>query len=220
MHDTAATRSFAVPPVIVWALIGFGLYLLIGAGSLFLTAVVVDPVMGALGIPAEAGLVGLSVRNALHPVAWGLLVALTSVPIGRRLVREVRFGRASWMVLAVGLGLAAVTWFLIEEFVRARYGYFDAEYVGFSFFAWPALVAIALSGWAALAVRPQRRTPLTAILVLAVVTLAVALLPSVAGAADGIDPGNLPLALLLAVDAVFAVGVVVVVAGGRAENAR
>lgn len=201
----------------LWAFAGLGLYLLIGVGSLFITAIVADPILDAVGLQVEAGRIGLSVRNALHPAVWGLLVAATSIPIGRRLVAGIHFGRRGWLVLIVGLALASVTWFLLEEFVRASFGYMDPEYVGFSLVAWPALVAVALAGWAALAV--PAGTPLLVFVVLAVMTLGLALAPSAIGAADGIDPANLPLATVLAVDVGYAVVVLVMTMRRRGRGA-
>ena len=195
---------------LLWMIAGLALYLLGGVASLFITALVVDPLLGAVGMPVEAGLIGLSVRNAIHPVAWGLLVAAIAAPVGRRLVVGIQFSLEGWLTLAVGLGLAAVTWLLIEEFVRDRYAYVDVDYVGFTVLTWPALVAVALSGWAALAVPRGAAMPLVALVVIAAVGLAVALLPSVAGASDGIRAENMPLAFVFLVDLAYAMAVVVV----------
>ena len=210
-------RSDAIPPVAAWALVGLALYAIVGVGSLFLTAILVDPILGAIGLQAQAGLVGLSVRNALHPVVWGLLVAAASIPIGRRLVPGIRFSSSGWVILVVGLGLSSVTWYLLEEFVRWRFEYMDPEYVGFSLFTWPALVAISLAGWAAFAVPRGRATSLFVLIVLAVIGFAIALLPSVAGAADGIEPGSMPLAVIFLCDVLYAIAVLVAV-GRRAVS--
>ena len=194
---------------LLWAIAGLVLYLLGGVAAVFITALVVDPVLGAAGIPVEAGLPGLSLRNALHPLVWGGLVAAISAPIGRRLVPAIRFSPACWLELSAGLALATVTWFLLEEFVRSRYTYVDLEYVGFSLLTWPALVAVTLCGWAALAVPRGAATPLVVLLVLAAMGLAVALLPSVVGAADGIEAQNIPLAVAFLLDVAYAISVVV-----------
>jgi hypothetical protein len=195
--------------VMLWTVSGLALYLLLGLASVFLT-LIADPVLEAVGMPVEAGELGLSVRNALHPPVWGLVVAAVAIPIGRRLVPGIRFSRDSWVVLVAGLLLAAVTWLLIEEFVRARMAYFDMEYVGFAILTWPAIVAIALCGWAALATPRGSNAALVIALVLATAGLSVALLPSVAGAADGIDAQNLPLAFAFLVDVLYAMLVIVI----------
>jgi hypothetical protein len=205
--------------VMLWTVSGLALYLLLGIASVFLT-LTADPLLGAVGLPVEAGELGLAVRNALHPPVWGLLVAAAAIPIGRRLVPGIRFSRHSWLVLLAGLLLAAVTWLLIEEFVRARMASFDMEYVGFTILTWPALVAIALCGWAALAAPRGSNAALVVPLVLATVGLSVALLPSVAGAADGIDAQNLPLAFVFLVDVLYAMLVIVLAFRRAAPRSR
>jgi len=205
--------------VALWTVSGLALYLLLGVASVFLT-LIADPLLGAMGLPVEAGELGLAVRNALHPPIWGLLVAAAAIPIGRRLVPGIRFSGDAWLVLLAGLLLAAVTWLLIEEFVRARMAIFDMEYVGFAILTWPALVAIALCGWAALAVPRGSNAALVVPLVLATAGLSVALLPSVAGAADGIDAENLPLAFAFLVDVLYAMLIVVVAFRRAAPRSR
>jgi hypothetical protein len=204
-----AGRTTATAGPLLWAIAGFALYLLGGAGAILITALAADPVLQGMGLRVEAGELGLSLRNALEPLAWGTLVAAVSVPVGRRLIDGIRFSLGGWVILGSGLLLASLTWFLGQEFVRARFGYFDPEAVGFGLFAWPALVAIALCGWAALAVRRAAATPLVILLVVAAIGLAVALLPSVAGASDGIDAGSVPLALTFLVDVAYAILVLV-----------
>jgi len=196
---------------LLWSAAGLVLYLLGGVATLLLTALIADPLLGAMGQPVAAGELGLSVRNAIHPVVWGASVAVMCAPIGRRLVRGIHFGLDGWLVLAAGLTLAAVTWFLIEELVRSRFAYVDVEYVGFSVLAWPALVAIGLAGWAALAVPHGSAIAPVALVVLAAIGLGIALLPSVFGAADGIDAGNMPLAIVLLADVVYAMSVVALI---------
>jgi hypothetical protein len=204
-----AGRIAGAAGVVLWAIAGFALYVLLGVASIFLT-LVFDPVLEAAGTRVEAGELGLSIRNALHPPVWGILVAAAAMPIGRRLVAGVRFSRAGWLVLAAGLVLATVTWLLIEEFVRSRMPSFDTEYVGFTILSYPALVAVALLGWAAAAVPRGVGGPMLVLLALAAVALAVALVPSIPGVADGIEPGNLPLAIVFMVDVAYVVGVLAI----------
>jgi hypothetical protein len=201
-----AGRTTGTAGVVLWSIAGFALYVVLGVASIFVT-LVFDPVLEAAGLRVEAGELGLSVRNALHPPVWGLLVAGAAIPIGRRLVAGVRFSRASWLVLGAGLVLATVTWLLIEEFVRSRMSSFDPEYVGFTILTYPALVAVAVLGWAAAAVPRGVGGPLLLLLALAVVGLAVALIPSIPGVADGIEPHSLPLAVVFMVDVAYVVGV-------------
>jgi hypothetical protein len=211
MQGAPRIRSTAFAPSVVWAAAGFGIYAIVGVGSLFLTGLVIDPVLKAMGLPAEAGEIGLSVRNAIQPIVWGILAALVAIPVGRAMMPGLQFRPVGWLLLLAGLLLASATWFLIEEFVRARFTYMDPEYVGFSLLTWPALVAIALSGWAALAVPRPEGSVLIGVVVLGVIALAAALAPSIPGALDGISPENLPLAAVFGVDAAYGLGVTVAV---------
>lgn len=188
-----------------WAAVGFGLYVALGFASLVAVAAFEGAIFGPFGIEVGAGTVGLSLRNGLWHVVWGIAVALVAAPVGRRLVSEARFRLAlPMLVLASGVALAGLTELLLNEWARERFGYFDPEYVGFSGFAPPATVAVALAAWAALSVPRESGTILRRLLLLAVAGLVLAVLPSVPGAADGIDPGNLPLAATLVVDGAFA----------------
>jgi hypothetical protein len=189
--------------VALWAVAGVVLYVLAAIGSLLAIATIEGLVSGLRNLVA-AGTVGLSIQNGLHPLVWGALVAAASIPIGRRLVDNLRFGAVGWFLLLIGLAFAAVTTFLVDEFVRARFGYFSPRMTGLTVFAGPALVAIALAAWAALAVPSGMGLPLVAATVAAVASLALALAPSIGGLDDGIDPESLPLAVVFLLDVLFA----------------
>ena len=207
----ASTRSLARSwGVALWAVAGVVLYVLAAIGSL-LSIATVERLVPGLGDQVAAGTIGLSIRNGVHPLVWGALGAAAAVPIGRRLVDDLRFGAVGWIVLLIGLALAAVTTFLVDELTRARFGYFDPDMTGFTVFAGPALVAIALAAWAALAVPSGRGLPLVAATIAAVASLALALLPSIDGLRDGIDPESLPLAGVFLVDVLFAAGAAMLV---------
>jgi hypothetical protein len=205
--------------VALWALAGFVLYVLGGMAMLFVSLWIAEAILASQGIDSSAGTLGLSIRNAAHPIGWGLFVAAASIPIGSRLVPGLRFGAASWVMLAVGLTLASITTFLDIEFIRASHGYYDFEYGGLTGFAGPALVAIALAAWASLGV-PASNSGILAVLTLtAVAGLAVLLLPSVGGAADGIDAENIPIAAALVADVSYGAVVALVVLGVRLGRA-
>jgi hypothetical protein len=206
-----ATRSVVWSwGVALWAIAGVVLYVLGGIGSLLAIATIEGLVPG-LRDQVASGTVGLSIQNALHPLVWGLLVAAAAIPIGRRLVDNLRFGAVGWFLLVLVLALAAITTLLVDEFVRARFGSFDPDMTGFTVFAGPALVAIALAVWAALAVPAGMGLPLVAATVAAAASLALALLPSLGGLDDGIDPASLPLAGVFLVDVLFAAGAAMLV---------
>ena len=197
-------RIAALQAPALWTIAGFVLYLVAGIASLFALALVEGPLLAPFGLRSAAGELGLSVRNGLHAIAWGGLVAAVAVPLGRRLVAGIRFSAAGWAMLAVGLLLATVVITLGEEFVRARYGVFDGEYQGLSYFAGPALVAVALATWAALAVPRDGVLVPGAAMLTAAVGLAMALLPSIPGAADGIEADSVPLAVGFILSLVYA----------------
>ena len=218
MDITASHRRFGIAGQTAWALAGFGLYIAGAFGAIFIVVLVEQLVLVPLGVRVEAGHAGLSIRNALHPLAWGGLVAALAMPVGRRLVPEVRFSPAGWLVLVSGLTLGALTLLLVFEWVRARFGYLDTEYVGSSLYVWPAMVAIALAGWATLAAPPGRRIVLSAATMVAIAGLGASLFPSVAGAADGIEAGSIPLAGAFVADVVYAAIVGILVVGRRGAS--
>lgn len=203
MELATKMAEYSISGVAAWAIAGFLLYVLGGMAMLFVGLSIGEAVLASMGIQSHTGTQGLSIRNSFHPTAWGAFVLAAAAPLGFRLVPGLRFRATGWLVVVVGLLLATVTTYLGIESVRARFGVFDPEYQGFSFFAAPALVAISLAAWAALAVPGRRGAPLVASALGAVAGLAVALLPSVSSAADGIDSANMPLASVYAADAVF-----------------
>jgi hypothetical protein len=188
-----------------WAAAGFALYVVLGVVSLLVVARAGDMLAEPFGIDIGAGTVGLSIRNGVHHVAWGLTVVLVAAPLGRRLVPSIRFERQSVPVLLSGLALAGMSEFLLNEWARERFTYFDPEYVGLAGFAPAATVAIAVASWAAMSVPRASRSVLLALVVLSVVGLTVAVLPSVPGLGDGLDPSSVPLAVALVADGAFAV---------------
>ena len=196
----------------VWAVAGVGLYLVLGAVSLFAVGWVRDPLVGLIGLRAETGTAGWGAWLAVHPIVWGAATAIAAAWLGRRLLPELRFGPPGTTTLAVCLALAATTTFLVHEFVRERHGLFDTDYAGFAFLVPSALVAIGLAGWAAAAIEPERRGPLVGLQIAAVVGLGVALLPSLPGVQDGIRASSVPLAAVFVIDVACAVGSALTVA--------
>jgi hypothetical protein len=204
---TPATRGATA----IWTAAGFVLYIVGGFASLLALALFQSVVLEPFGLRPQAGTFDLSLRNGIHAIVWGLLVAALAAPLGRRLVPGIRFGQAGWLVLAGGLVIAAVATTLGEEFVRARYIYYDAEYQGLTVFTGPALVAVALATWAALAVPPSWVLLPAAAALTAAAGLALSLLPSIPGAGDGIEAGSLPLVAAFAAGVAYAIMAVVLV---------
>jgi hypothetical protein len=201
----------------LWTIAGFVLYVLAGMGSILLLYPIERFLLEPFGLRPEAGTLAFSVRNGIHALVWGVLVVAVAAPLGRRLVAGIRFSTAGWTMLGVGLALAMVVVALGAEFVRARYGYYDPEAQGLSFFAGPALVAVALATWAALAVPRDAVLVPGATMLTATAGLAMSLVPSLPGAADGFDGESLPIvgAFVVAVAYVGVASVLVVRRLGR-----
>lgn len=188
-----------------WAVAGAVLYVVGFIASLLGIATIERLVLEPLGVRAEAGELSLSVRNGVHQAVWGLTVAAVAVPIGRRLVIGLRFDTIGVAILVVGLVLAGLIELFLNEFDRARNGMFDPDHVGLMLAAPPAIVAVALAVWAARAAPGPHRGPLLALAAVAAVGFVVAVVPSLGGVTDGIEPGSLGLAVSLLGSSGFAV---------------
>jgi len=186
----------------LWAIAGFVFYVLGGLGSLLAMALM----EGLLppDVRPTSGSISLSVRNGVHLVAWAAVVAGASLVVGRRLVAGIRFGPGGWLLLSTGTALAAFTMCMVNEDARARFGVVDAEYVGLSYFASPAVLAIALAAWATLALPRGRAVVLAIVAGAATVALGLSLVPTIPAATDGIDADHVPLALAFLADLGFA----------------
>jgi hypothetical protein len=206
MTGHSVTAREAANRIGLWTIVGFLLFVAGAIASLLAVALVEQLILDPMGIGPQAGEVSLSLRNSLHAVLWGIGVVAVAAPIGRRLVRDARFGLAGWVVLASGLSLAGLTTFLVDEFVRARYGYFDPEATGWTVFVGPALVATALAAWAALSVPAGRRNALIALTAAAAAGLGLLLLPSLPDVTDGIAARNVPISIAFVLDAGYAIG--------------
>lgn len=176
------------------------------AGPLVLFATSwVSQLVAPLGLVAEAGTVGWGIFLAIAVVGWGLATAVIAAVAAPRFGVNLRpVSRSPVAVLASALALAALTMFTLHEQLRARMGYFDPDYAGLTGFVPMAMVAVACAAWARYSVPGRRdRRPADACLMLAASVVAVGILSNVPGLADGIHPASVPLAVALAVDAVF-----------------
>lgn len=196
-------RMAALQGPALWTITGLVLYVLGGTASLLGIALFESVFLAPMGLDPQAGTLGLSVQNGVHALVWGLLTAALSVPLGRRLVAGIRFPATGWLVLLIGLAIATGATLLGNEFVRARFGYYDPEYEGLTLFTGPALVALALATWAALAVPRDGVLIPGAAALTAAAGLALTLLPSLPGAADGIPAESIPLVAMFALGAVY-----------------
>lgn len=210
LRTSSATAPGWVLTTSVWAITGFALYVL--GGMISLLAIALAGSWLPAGMQPEVGSLSWSVRNGLQPALWGVLAASASMVLGRRLVAGIRFRPDGWLVLAIGIGLAAWSMFLVNENVRVRYGVYDAEYAGLAWFASPAVLAIALAAWATLAVPPGQGIVLAITCGAAVAGLGASLLPSVPSAIDGIDADHVMLAAAFLADLAYAAVIGVIIA--------
>jgi hypothetical protein len=202
-----------------WAVAGFLIYLVAWPVTLMAALLAVDLAAGIVGADTSAGTIGLSIRNAVHPVVWGLVVAGIALPIGRRFVPGVAGSRTGWAILVVGLVIAAVADFLSMEFVRERFGYYDPEMAGWAGLAPAGLVAVALAAWATLSLPADRAASLAALTAATGLILVLILQPSLPGLSDGIDPSSLPLVIALGLGVTYA-ALAFIVAARYALRAR
>lgn len=188
-----------------WSVIGLVLYPAAGFASMLALVTIERWILEPAGLRPESGTAAWGIRLAGWIVLWGALTAVPAAWIGGRLVPGHRFKRSGALALLVGLTLAAATMFTLHEWTRARFGYFDSDFVGWAFFAAPAVVAVALCAWAALSIPRGSRGPLLVLLILAAIGFVAALVPSIGGLADGLDPRSLGLAAILLADAAFGI---------------
>ena len=205
MDDPSATvdARTRLDRVGLWSAVGFGLYVVMGFGSILFVAAVEKQILAPFGLVAEAGAVGLSVRNGIWLAVWGVLVAGVAMWVGRLLVPGARFAPLGWTLLGVGIGLAALCEYEINEFVRGWAGVFDPEYANVGGFAPPALLAVALAGWAALAVPPPQRFIPTLLCIAAGVGASIALGSNLPGAIDGIRQVHSEIAVVFAISGLW-----------------
>jgi hypothetical protein len=205
-------RSTALWTAAGWTIAGFVLYVLGGMASILAIGLFENLFLQPSGLRPEAGTFGLSVQNGAHDVAWGLLVAAIAAPLGRRMVAGIRFGWPGTAMLAGGLVIAAAATTLGDEFVRARFGLYEPRAMGLTLFTGPAIVAVALATWAALAVPPSGAVVPALAALAAAGCLALSLLPSLPGLDDGIDAASIPLVIAFTIGIAYATLAVVLVA--------
>jgi hypothetical protein len=195
-----------------WTVAGFVLYILGGVASILVIGLLENLFLQPFGLRPEAGTFALSLQNGIHDVAWGVLVAAIAAPLGRRIVAGIQFRWPGTTMLVGGLVIAAAATTLGDEFVRARFDVYEPRAMGLTLFTGPAIVAVALATWAALAV-PASGAIVPALAALAAAAcLALSLLPSVPGLDDGIDATSIPLVIAFTVGIAYATLAVVLVA--------
>ena len=97
----------------------------------------------------------------------------------------------------VGVGLAGALQFALHEWIRAKFGVYDSEYAGWTAALPAALIAVAVSAFAARTAPPWATLPpRVALGVSGIGVLAIAA-SNVAGLGNGIRPESWPLAILV-----------------------
>ena len=195
-----------------WTAAGFVLYILGGFASILAIGLFENLFLQPFGLRPEAGTFALSLQNGIDDVAWGILVAAIAAPLGRRMVPGIRFGRVGTTMLAAGLGIAAAATTLGDEFVRARFGVYEPRAMGLTSFTGPAIVAVALAIWAALAVPASGALVPAAAATVAAACLVLSLVPSLPGLTDGIDEASIPLVIAFTVGTAYALTAVALAA--------
>ncbi len=169
----------------------------------------------AVGIFARMGLLAFAepqahgVGLALWSLVWGIFSAFVVVGAARLLLdTPSRISPGAITVLGSGLLVAALTQYTLHDWVVAKFGYYDAEYIGWTIGLPGAVVAVAVAGFAAWAApRPADALPPLIALALAAAGVGFIVLSNVGGLADGIRPSSVPLAIMVGAAGVFTFGV-------------
>jgi len=146
----------------------------------------------------------------------GLLLLIGAFGMGAVLVAgRVAFGcwldtRLRHLVLpAVGIALAIGVELALHEWARLSIGYYESDYIGWTAGLSFSVVLVAVA-WFGLSVAPPGATAPPRIgLGLSAILVALIVLSNVPGLGDGIGPNSLPLAILVGLSAVYAIGGVI-----------
>lgn len=172
------------------------------------TAFVVISTLVGLGLLAFAEPQADGVGLALWSLVWGVLSALVVVVAARPLLGTgLRAGAGALAVLGGGLIVASMTQYTLYEWVVAKFGYYDPEYIGWTVALPGAVVAVAVAGFAAWASpRPADAPPPLIALALGAAGVGFIVLSNVGGLADGIRPSSVPLAIMVGAAGIFTFG--------------
>jgi len=183
----------------VWALLSV---LAFGIG-LVLSMVILGFLEGTIGLTHRVGL-------GAWPVMWGV-IAIVGCLGAAELALSVRpqITLAAAGAALAGLALATATQVVLFDWSVARFGVLDSDFVGPTAGMFALLVAMATASFATF-IAPASVVAWPAVVTMITGALAVAVGASnVPGLGDGIGPGGLPLAAVLASDALYAVALVV-----------
>lgn len=183
----------------LWLACSALLYVATGTITLLAASTIENLVLVPAGMEVGAGSFGHGVALAGYVASWGVSNVVGVVVAARILLPAARApSTGTWIVTGAGLSLAAALQLALHEWSRDRFVYFDPEYVGLSAVL-PAFLVAQASTLLAVSIAPRVRVglPLFALGAASVVNLGI-VATNVPGAMDGIEPGSLVLALLVA----------------------
>lgn len=192
MQPSTGVSRPAAP--IAWAVMSFTAFVM----SLF-------GAVGLLGVVRIAFPASHLAEIAAWSILWGIIAL-----IGVVLAARVAFGR--WLTLppvgltlaAAGIGISATVHVVLQQWAEVRFGYYDAEFVGWSAGLFVVLVGLSVSAFGVfLAPRGAAWWPLAFVVAGALGVLIIAL-NNFPGIRDGLAPESGPLAAWLAISTLYA----------------
>ena len=180
-----------------WGVLSFMAYL--GSAIVaFAPADVTRDLLRLLAADTGAGTVWWGVRLAIWVAAWGFIATAGVAVLARwTLGLWPRASTKDRLLLMVGVGLATALQFLLHEWIRARFTYFDTEYAGWTAGLPAALIAAAVSAFAARTAPPWAVLPPRLALGLSAIWALWIVASNVGGLRDGIRTESWPLAILV-----------------------
>ncbi|HEX2142527.1 MAG TPA: hypothetical protein VHK28_09710 [Candidatus Limnocylindria bacterium] len=182
---------------LAWAVISFAFFLV----ALFATL----PILAAVRLFIATDHL---VEMAEWSVVWGALSLCGVLVAGRIAFGDwLRVGLPGFLVGGTGIALSAIVHVVLQQWAITRFGYFDADFVGWwtgGLFA--VLIGLATGAFGVfVAPRGAAAWPLIAVL-LGFAGVLLVLLGNLSGLADGIAPESWPLAIWLGISALYAAG--------------
>lgn len=189
-----------------WLPWGWAALTIVGVVAGFLAGFIVAVVSGGLGLLELLGN-ELRIDLAAWLLGWGAL-SIGGVLLAGRLT----FGR--WLPVApgmvavpcAGLLLAAALELALHAWAHARFGYYDAEMIGWTAGLSFVLVLVAIALFGVLVAPRGASTPPMLALALSAGLVALVAVSNVGGALDGIPMDSWPLAVMVGLATAYAAG--------------
>jgi len=180
-----------------WGVLSFMAYL--GSAIVaFAPADVTRDLLRLLAGDTGAGTVWWGVRLAIWVAAWGFIATAGVAVLARwTLGLWPRASTEDRLLLLVGAGLATVVQFALHEWIRAKFGAYDIEYAGWTAGLPAALIAAAVSAFAARTAPPWATLPPRVALGFSAAGVLFIVGSNGGGLGDGIRLESWPLAILV-----------------------